>query len=43
VRSEHPFNIAIHDVITGGVKPQDAVAKAYARIEEIFSTFEIKA
>jgi multiple sugar transport system substrate-binding protein len=42
VRSEHPFNIAIHDVITGGVKPQDAVAKAYARIEEIFSTFEIK-
>jgi len=43
VRSEHPFNVAIHDVIKEGAKPQDAVAKAYARIEEIFSTFEIKA
>ena len=43
VRSEHPFNVAIHDVIKEGAKPKDAVAKAYARIEEIFSTFEIKA
>jgi hypothetical protein len=43
VRSEHPFNVAIHDVIKEGAKPLDAVAKAYARIEEIFSTFEIKA
>jgi multiple sugar transport system substrate-binding protein len=43
VRSEHPFNVAIHDVITGGVKPQDAVTKAYSRIEDILSEFEIRA
>ena len=42
VRSEHPFNVAIHDVTSKGVKPQDAVATAYKRIEEIFSNFEIK-
>jgi len=42
VRSEHPFNIAFHDVTAGGMKSTDAVEKAYKRIEEIFTKFEIK-
>jgi ABC-type glycerol-3-phosphate transport system substrate-binding protein len=43
VRTEHPFNIAIHDVTSGGMKSTDAVAKAFKRIDEIFSKYEIKA
>jgi multiple sugar transport system substrate-binding protein len=43
VRSEHPFNIAFHDVTAGGMKSTDAVEKAYKRIEEIFTKFQIKA
>ena len=43
VRSEHPFNVAFHDVTAGGMKSTDAVAKAFKRIDEIFSKFEIKA
>ena len=43
VRSEHPFNIAFHDIVAGGMKSTDAVEKAYKRIEEIFPKFEIKA
>jgi multiple sugar transport system substrate-binding protein len=43
VRSEHPFNVAFHDVTAGGVKSTDAVAKAFKRIDEIFTKFEIKA
>jgi multiple sugar transport system substrate-binding protein len=43
VRSEHPFNVAIHDVTAGGAKPKEAVDKAFKRIEEIFTKYEIKA
>jgi ABC-type glycerol-3-phosphate transport system substrate-binding protein len=43
VRTEHPFNIAIHDVTSGGMKSTDAVAKAFKRIDEIFAKYEIKA
>ncbi len=43
VRTEHPFNIALHDVAAGGMKPVDAVAKAFKRIDEIFTKYEIKA
>ena len=43
VRTEHPFNAAFHDVVSGGMKSTDAVAKAFKRIEEIFKKYEIKA
>ena len=43
VRTEHPFNVAMHDVTAGGMKPADAVAKAFKRIDEIFAQYEIKA
>jgi multiple sugar transport system substrate-binding protein len=43
VRSEHPFNIAIHDVTSGGMTPKTAVDKAFKRIDEIFTKYEIRA
>jgi multiple sugar transport system substrate-binding protein len=43
VRTEHPFNVAIHDVTAGGMKPADAVTKAFKRIDDIFIKYEIKA
>ncbi len=43
VRSEHPFNIAFHDMVAGGMKSTDAVEKALKRIDEIFTKYEIKA
>ncbi len=43
VRSEHPFNIAFHDITAGGMKSTEAIEKAYKRIEEIFTKFQIKA
>ena len=43
VRTEHPFNVAIHEVATGGASAKDAVEKAYKRIEEIFTKYQIKA
>ena len=43
VRSEHPFNVAFHDITASKMKPQDAIAKAFKRIEEIFAKYEIKA
>ncbi len=43
VRSEHPFNAAFHDVTANGMPVKDAVAKAFNRIDEIFSKYEIKA
>jgi multiple sugar transport system substrate-binding protein len=42
VRAEHPFNIAFHDVITAGMKPQDAVDKAFKRVAEIFNEYQIE-
>ncbi len=43
VRSEHPFNVAMHDVTTGKINAKEAVDKAFKRIDEIFATFQIKA
>ena len=43
VRSEHPFNVAMHDVSMAGGKATEAVDKAFKRIEEIFTSFQIKA
>jgi len=43
VRSEHPFNVAMHDVTQGKTTSTDAVDKAFKRIEEIFSEYQIKA
>jgi multiple sugar transport system substrate-binding protein len=43
VRSEHPFNVAMHDVTTGKINVKEAVDKAFKRIDEIFATFQIKA
>ena len=42
VRSEHPFNVAMHDVTSAGGKPSEAVDKAFKRIDEIFATFQMK-
>jgi multiple sugar transport system substrate-binding protein len=43
VRSVHPFNVAFHDVVSGGMKSTDAVVKAFKRIDEIFAKYQIKA
>jgi hypothetical protein len=43
VRTEHPFNIAIHDVTSGGMAPKDAVGKALDRIDQIFAKYQIRA
>src|SRR5579863_1374888 len=43
VRSEHPFNIAIHDVTSSDMTPKAAVDKAFKRIDDIFTKYEIKA
>lgn len=43
VRSEHPFNVAFHDVTAGGMKPKDAVEKAMTRVEKIFANYHIGA
>ena len=43
VRTEHPFNVAMHDITSGGMKSTDAVDKAFKRIDEIFTKYEIKA
>jgi multiple sugar transport system substrate-binding protein len=43
VRSEHPFNIAFHDVIASGMTVKDAVAKAIKRIDQIFTEYRIQA
>jgi multiple sugar transport system substrate-binding protein len=43
VRSEHPYHIAFHDIVAGGMTPEAATDKASKRCEEIFAKFEIKA
>jgi hypothetical protein len=42
-RTEHPFDIAIHDVTACAVTPKDGIAQAFKRIDEIFAKYEIKA
>jgi multiple sugar transport system substrate-binding protein len=43
VRSEHPFNVAMHDVTQGKITTKEAVDKAFKRIDEIFTQYQIKA
>ena len=43
VRSEHPFNVAFHDIVSDGVPVKDASMKALKRIEEIFAKYQIAA
>jgi len=42
VRTEHPFNVALHEIATAGASPEQAAAKAFKRIEEIFAQYPIK-
>jgi len=41
VDSEHVFQLAFADVTRNGMKPEDATAKAFKRIEEIFTQYPI--
>ena len=41
--SEHLLTIAYHDITSGGMTPEQAAAKAFGRMEEIFAKYEIKA
>jgi multiple sugar transport system substrate-binding protein len=43
VRSEHPYQVAFHEIVAGNVPVNDAVAKATKRVEEIFAKFQLKA
>jgi multiple sugar transport system substrate-binding protein len=43
VRSEHPFNVAMHDVTQGKITTKEAVDKAFKRIDEIFTQYPMKA
>ena len=42
VRSEHPFNIAFHDIVADKMPVKDAAAKANKRVEEIFAKYQIQ-
>ncbi|HJU20414.1 MAG TPA: ABC transporter substrate-binding protein [Stellaceae bacterium] len=42
VMSEHVWNVAWADIVTGGMKPEDAAAKAWRRIEAIFTRYPIQ-
>jgi multiple sugar transport system substrate-binding protein len=39
VRTEHPFNVAFAEIVTGGAKPEVAADKALKRIEAIFAKY----
>jgi len=43
VRSEHPFHVAFHDIVAGGMTPDQATDKALKRCDELFAKYEIKA
>jgi len=42
VDSEHVFQLAVADVTRNGMKPEDATAKAFKRVEEIFAQYPIQ-
>jgi len=42
VRTEHPFNVAWADIVTGGMAPEQAADKALKRIEAIFAKYPIQ-
>jgi multiple sugar transport system substrate-binding protein len=39
VRTEHPFNVAFADIVTGGMAPEQAADKALKRIEAILAKY----
>jgi multiple sugar transport system substrate-binding protein len=41
VDAEHVFQVAFHDIIAGGMKPEDAAAKAFNRAKAIFAQYPI--
>ena len=41
VDAEHVFQVAWHDIVRDGAKPEDAAAKAFKRAEEIFAKYPI--
>jgi multiple sugar transport system substrate-binding protein len=41
LETEHVFQVALHDVIAGGMKPEDAAAKAFKRAKAIFAEYPI--
>jgi multiple sugar transport system substrate-binding protein len=41
VRTEHPFNVAFAEIVTGGAAPEQAADKALKRIEAIFAKYPI--
>jgi hypothetical protein len=41
VNAEHVFSIAMLDVMTNGMTPQQAIDKAFKRAEEIFAKYPI--
>lgn len=43
VDSAHLFQVAWHEVVTGGAKPEDAAAKAFSRAKAIFAKYPIAA
>jgi multiple sugar transport system substrate-binding protein len=42
VRTEHPFNVAWAEIVTGGTAPEQAADKAFKRIEAIFAKYPIQ-
>lgn len=42
VRTEHNFNVAWADIVTGGMTPEQAADKAFKRIEAIFAKYPIQ-
>jgi multiple sugar transport system substrate-binding protein len=43
VRSEHPFHVAFHDIVTNKTPVKEASLKALKRVEEIFSKYQMPA
>ena len=41
-RTEHIFNVALHDVVSGGMTPKEAVDKALKRAEAIFAKYPMQ-
>jgi len=41
VDAQHVWSVAMADVMTGGMKPGQAMEKAFNRVEEIFSKYPI--
>ncbi len=42
VRAEHPFHVALHDIVAADMPVKDASLKALKRVEEIFAKYQIK-